>query len=72
MVDFDMPMGRISGGTEKIDISASGDMAYEFGRTEVPFSFPEGDTTFKTHYIVVWKKIDGQWKAVATSVGNTR
>ncbi len=69
---FEMPMGKISGGTEKIEISASGDMAYEFGRTEVPFSFAAGDTTFKTHYIVVWKKINGQWKAVATSVGNTK
>ncbi len=69
---FDLPMGKISGGTEKIEVSASGDMAYEFGRTEVPFHFPDRDTVFKTHYIVVWKKINGHWKAVATSVGNTR
>ncbi len=67
-----MPLGTITGGTEKIEISASGDLAYEFGRTNVPFSFAEGDTTFKTHYIVVWKKINGHWKAVATRVGNTK
>ena len=69
---FNTPMDTITGGTEKIEVSASGDMAYEFGRTEVPFHFPDGDTGFKTHYIVVWKKIDGKWKAVATSVGSTR
>ncbi|MFQ5650023.1 MAG: YybH family protein [bacterium] len=69
---FAMPLDTIVGGTEKIEVSASGDMAYEFGRTEIPFHFADRDTVFKTHYIVVWKKINGQWKAVATSVGSTR
>lgn len=69
---FDLPMGEISGGTEKIEVAASGDLAYEVGRTAVPFHFASGDTVFHTQYLVVWKKKEGEWKAVATSVGNTR
>ncbi|MFQ5674758.1 MAG: YybH family protein [bacterium] len=69
---FKMPMGPIAGGTESIEIAASGDLAYEIGQTEVPFSFADGDTVFKSHYIVVWQKKNGQWKAVATSISGTR
>lgn len=69
---FKMPMGPISGGTDSIEIAASGDLAYEIGQTEVPFSFADGDTVFKSHYIVVWQKKNGQWKAVATSISGTR
>ena len=69
---FELTMGKISGRSERIEVSASGDLAHEVGRAEIPFYFAEGDPVYKTHYMVVWKKIDGEWKAVATSVGNTR
>ncbi len=69
---FDMPMGKITGGTEQIEVSASGDMAYEIGRTKIRYNFASGDTVYQTHYVVIWKKIAGEWKAIATSVGNTR
>ena len=69
---FEMPMDTIIGGPIRIEVAASGDMTYEVGRTDVKYSPGSGDTTMKAHYLVVWKKVNDQWKAVATSVAGTR
>lgn len=69
---FALPQDTIRGGPIHIDVAASGDMAYEVGQTEIPYRFASGDTLIKAHYMVVWKKLDGQWQAVATSVSGSR
>ena len=48
------------------------EVLYEVGKTDVKYHFASGDTTIKAHYIVVWKKLDGRWQAVATSVSGAR
>ena len=69
---FALPQDTILGGPIHIDVAASGDLAYEVGQTDVRYNFASGDTTIKAHYIVVWKKLDGRWQAVATSVSGSR
>ncbi|MGQ0815007.1 MAG: YybH family protein [Gemmatimonadota bacterium] len=50
--------------SEKITIAASGELAVDQGRVEVGLDTPEGQITFLEKYITVWKKVDGQWKAL--------
>ena len=69
---FALPQDTIRGGPIHIEVAASGELAYEVGQTEIPYHFASGDTTVKAHYMVVWKKIGGQWKAVATSVSGSQ
>ena len=44
-----------------LDVAASGDMAYDIGDVSVTVNGNES----KGKYLVVWKKINGEWKAVA-------
>lgn len=49
---------------DKIDISASGDMAYATGHDETPTKSLEGTVVVKMRFVDVWKKINGNWKIV--------
>ena len=44
-----------------LDVAKSGDMAYDIGSVSVTTNGVES----KGKYLVVWKKINGEWKAVA-------
>jgi uncharacterized protein (TIGR02246 family) len=56
----------ISFGPTKIEVSKSGDMAYDVGWIELKTKDAQGNpTTERGKYVVVWRKRDGQWKAVA-------
>ena len=68
---FDLPMISLTGAVDKIEASASGDLAYEVGHTEAVYANPEGEQTLKSHYLVVWKKRDGMRRAIATSISTT-
>lgn len=48
-------------GPNKIEVSKSGDMAYDTGWTEIKTK----SGIQRGKYVVVWKKIGGKWKAVA-------
>ena len=50
-----------------IDVAASGDLAYEFGVNRMVLRGPDADLLDMGKYLVVWKKIDGVWYAVASS-----
>jgi uncharacterized protein (TIGR02246 family) len=41
-----------------VDLEVAGDTAYEVG--EAVLTLQSGSPTFK--YVVVWKKVDGQWR----------
>src|SRR5690606_36256938 len=49
---------------ERIDNSDSGDMAADFGRVEAQFDGPQGRVTDVTKYVVVWRKVDGNWRVL--------
>jgi ketosteroid isomerase-like protein len=55
--------------TLDLQVSSSGDMAYERGREQYTINAPEGMIEVRNKWIDIWKKIDGQWKAVVV-IGN--
>ena len=61
---------EITWGANRIDISSSGDMAYDYGWYTFAFDSEDGPVEDKGKYIVVWKKTGGAWK-VAADIFNT-
>lgn len=57
----------ITGGPMTIVVSESGDIAYHFGTSTAVFVGPDGEFEDPEKYLFVWKKIDGEWKAVAVA-----
>ena len=48
---------------ERIVVSKAGDMAYEFGYTDLSWDTPEKKhICFEASYLRVWRKINGEWK----------
>lgn len=47
-----------------ITVSQSGDLAYEYGVNRTVLAGPEGDLVAVGKYLLVWKKIDGEWMVV--------
>jgi uncharacterized protein (TIGR02246 family) len=47
---------------EKIDIAAAGDIATDVGRAILEMDSPQGHLKVPLEYVVVWRKINGQWK----------
>ncbi|MCJ0766191.1 YybH family protein [Variovorax terrae] len=50
--------------TPTIQVSQSGDMAFDIGHYEISMKKDGQPVTFVGKYVVVWRLIDGQWKAV--------
>lgn len=52
---------------QRIVASASGDMAYEYGRGNVGFDLPKTSkhVSFQVGYLRVWRRIDGECKVAA-------
>jgi uncharacterized protein (TIGR02246 family) len=50
--------------TPTIHVSESGDMAYDVGHYQLSMKKDGQQTSFEGKYVVVWKRIDQQWKAV--------
>ncbi len=57
-------------GTDQLVLSISGDMALDRGWYRFSARGPNGPINDTGKYVVVWRKIDGQWK-VAADIGNT-
>jgi len=47
-----------------ITVSQSGDLAYEYGVNRTVLSGPEGDLVDIGKYLLVWRKIAGEWMVV--------
>lgn len=51
---------------ERVVVSKSGDMAYEYGTSSVSFDDPDGKhVAFKAGYLRVWKSVEGQCRVGA-------
>ena len=49
----------------RIDIAASGDLASDIGTYDLAYDGKDGRVTDKGKYVVVWKKVKGQWRVLA-------
>ncbi len=57
----------IEGKSTHVEIAESGELAYDLGYNTSNLMGPEGPVDDKGKYLIVWKKIDGKWKAIAGS-----
>jgi ketosteroid isomerase-like protein len=53
---------------EKVDMAASGDMAFESGRWEERWQDADGAMTLKGSYFTTWKKVGTVWKVIAETL----
>ena len=58
---------EFSGEATNIEVSESGDLAYETGVNRMVLNGPEGDLLDVGKYLAVWEKIDGEWYVTALS-----
>jgi ketosteroid isomerase-like protein len=58
---------EFSGTTSHLEVSAAGDLAYEYGVNRMVLAGPEGDLLDMGKYLLVWKKINGEWFIAALS-----
>ena len=66
----ELPNVAIEFGANRIEVSSSGDMAYDYGWYTFAFDTDNGRFEDKGKYVVVWKRVDGAWK-VAADIFNT-
>ena len=59
------PNLSITFATSSVDLSPSGDVAWERGTYEFTTVSPKGTSVDKGKYLTVWKKVDGTWKVAA-------
>lgn len=52
----------MSGGVTRLEVSKSGDLAYDVGHFRVVNQGPEGPIKEEGYFVTLYKKIDGQWK----------
>ena len=57
----------IDGSAAKVEISEAGDFAYGLGPNRTVMAGPDGSMEDRGKWLIVWKKVDGEWKAVAGS-----
>jgi uncharacterized protein (TIGR02246 family) len=60
----------IEGRLSLVDVAASGDLAYAVGRERTTWRRGEEVATTEGSCVVVWKKLAGEWRAVAMSITN--
>jgi ketosteroid isomerase-like protein len=63
----DGPLKSFSGSTTHIEVSAAGDLAYEYGVNRMVLAGPDGDLLDMGKYLGIWKKLEGEWYIVALS-----
>ena len=55
-------LGKVGRGVKTLEISASGDLAYDMGQYNIVNKTPEGDVRERGYFVTLYKKIEGQWK----------
>lgn len=58
---------QFQGTTSHLEVSQAGDLAYEYGVNRFVFAGPEGDLLDVGKYLLIWKKIHGEWYVGALS-----
>jgi ketosteroid isomerase-like protein len=61
---------EFEGTTTDIVPAASGDLAYEYGINRMVFETPDGPVEDMGKYLVIWRKIDGEWFVAAIAVSS--
>ena len=67
------PKAKITSTTERIEISASGDLAVQTGEGQLT-SLGENGEDQKVHrqrFVTVWRKVNGEWKVAHDIAVNT-
>lgn len=65
---FKRPNIRLAHEPAKVEVSASGDVAYEIGSWKESWDESDGLTTLTGTYFAVWKKINGDWQVTAQTL----
>ncbi len=55
----------------RIDVTKAGDMAADIGTYKLSFDGKQGRVQDRGKYVVVWKKVDGEWKALADIINTS-
>jgi ketosteroid isomerase-like protein len=55
-------LGKPGKGVMTLEISASGDLAYDIGKYDIVNKTPDGPVRQKGFFVTLYKKIEGQWK----------
>lgn len=58
------PNMKLTFGADTIEVAQSGDLAYDRGWYEFSMDSPSGPFQDRGKYVVVWRKVAGQWRAV--------
>ena len=58
---------EFSGVSSHLEMSGSGDLAYEYGVNRMVLAGDDNDLLDVGKYLAVWKKINGEWFVVALS-----
>jgi len=56
----------------RIEVSSSGDMAYDAGTMRVVMKGPEGQFEDDQKYLAVYRKMDGKWKCTVLSASSDK
>ncbi len=65
---FQRPNILLTHETAKIEVSASGEIAYELGSWTESWNEPDGLTTLTGRYFAAWKKVGGVWQVAAQTL----
>ncbi len=57
---------------DTIEVAASGDLAYDRGTYQFSLQTPDGLIEDDGKYVIVWKKIDGEWLALLDMSSSNR
>ncbi|HEU4830468.1 MAG TPA: DUF4440 domain-containing protein [Gemmatimonadales bacterium] len=63
--DFSLPNIDLTFEPRRIDVAASGDLASDIGTYRVSLDGPAGPVSDTGKYVVVWRKVNGEWKIAA-------
>ncbi|WBU64278.1 YybH family protein [Paracoccus aerodenitrificans] len=50
---------------QQLVVSSSGDLAHDRGSYDFAVTLPQGEITDTGKYVLIWQKIDGDWKVIA-------
>lgn len=62
---FGMKNAKLTFAPTQVTVASAGDVAYEIGTYEFSFDGDKGPVKDVGKYVVVWKKIGGDWKVTA-------
>jgi uncharacterized protein (TIGR02246 family) len=55
---------------ERLEVAASGDMAWSIGESRSTFRRPDGELSYTGKYALVWRKQDGAWRVALYAISS--